>query len=68
MAEAIRALPTGAAVQTRVPLRCFNDLGANLKSVGSPIRIQAAKGLVVTLRNVHIETAKQSVTCPGKVR
>jgi beta-glucosidase len=68
MAEAIRALPIGASVQTRVPLRCFNDLGANLKSVGSPIRIQAAKGLVVTLRNVHIEMAKQSVTCPGKVR
>ncbi len=68
MTEVMRAQPAGTVVQTRVPLRCFSDAGANLSAVGSPIRIQAAKGLVVALRNVHIEAGGDSVTCPGKVR
>jgi beta-glucosidase len=64
----IRALPTGAAVQTRIPLRCFADAGAKFDAVGSPIRMQAAKGLVATLRNVHIEATKEKASCPGKAR
>jgi beta-glucosidase len=68
MQDAVRALPTGSAAQTRVPLRCFAEAGASFSAVGSAIRIQAAKGLVATIRNVHIETTKESVPCPGKVR
>ncbi|MBK9431994.1 MAG: hypothetical protein IPN50_06110 [Sphingomonadales bacterium] len=66
--EAIRSAPTGERVQTRIPLRCFAESGANFASVGSPIRMQAPKGLVATIRSVHIEEAKESVPCPSKGR
>lgn len=66
--QLIRTLPTGTAVQTRIPLRCFADVGAKFDAVGSPIRMQAAKGLVATIRNVHIEATKEKASCPGKVR
>lgn len=62
------ALPAGKIVQTRVPLRCFAAAGAKFGAVGTPIRMQAAKGLVASIRNVHIEAAKKDVPCPGKVR
>ena len=68
MTKAVRALSTGKAVQTRIPLRCFAQAGAKFAAVGAPIRMQAAKGLVATIRNVHIETTKESVSCPGKAR
>jgi beta-glucosidase len=66
--QAVRALPVGKAVQTRIPLRCFADAGAKFDAVGSPIRMQAAKGLVVTIRNVHIEATDKKASCPGKAR
>ena len=66
--KAMRASPAGTAMQTRIPLRCFAQAGAKFDAVGSPIRMQAAKGLVATIRNVHIETTKESASCPGKVR
>ncbi len=66
--QTIRALPTGTATQTRIPLRCFADAGAKFDAVGSPIRMQAAKGLVATIRNVHIEATKEKAPCPGKAR
>ena len=66
--KTMRALPTGQPTQTRIPLRCFAEAGAKLDAVGSPIRMQAAKGLVATIRNVHIETTKESASCPGKAR
>jgi beta-glucosidase len=65
MQTTMRALPTGVPIQTRIPLRCFAAAGAKLDAVGSPIRIQAAKGLVTTIRNVHIETTKESASCPS---
>ena len=68
LSEAIRSAPTGERVQTRIPLRCFAESGANFASVGSPIRMQAPKGLVATIRSVHIEEAKESVPCPSKGR
>jgi beta-glucosidase len=66
--QTIRALPNGTATQTRIPLRCFADAGAKFDAVGSPIRMQAAKGLVATIRNVHIEATKEKAPCPGKAR
>jgi beta-glucosidase len=66
--QMIRALPTGSAVQTRIPLRCFAEAGAKFGAVGSPIRMQTAKGLVATIRNVHIEATKEKASCPGKAR
>ena len=64
--QTIRALPNGTATQTRIPLRCFVDAGAKFDAVGSPIRMQAAKGLVATIRNVHIGAIKDKAPCPGK--
>ena len=66
--EAIRVLPTGSAVKTTIPLRCFADAGAKFDTIGSPIRMQASKGLVATIRNVHIEAMKENASCSGKVR
>lgn len=60
----MRALPAGVPAQTRIPLRCFAAAGAKLDAVGSPIRMQAAKGFVATIRNVHIETTKKGASCP----
>ena len=64
--QIIGQLPTGTIVQTQIPLRCFADAGAKFDAVGSPIRMQASKGLVATIRNVHIEAAKTKASCPGK--
>ena len=66
--NAMRGLPIGSATQTRIPLRCFAEAGAKFDAVGSPIRMQAAKGLVATIRNVHIEMTNESAPCPGKGR
>lgn len=68
MAQTMRTLPTGTIVQTRIPLRCFADAGANFEKVGSPIRLQAAKGLVATVRTVRIENKLVGASCPGKAR
>lgn len=67
--KAMAALPVGSPVQTRIPLRCFAEAGAKLDAIGAPIRMQAPKGLVATIRNVHIETTKErNAPCPGKAR
>lgn len=66
--QSMRSSPTGTALQTRIPLRCFADAGAKFDMVGSPMRIQAAKGLVATIRNVHIEAITNKAACPGKAR
>ena len=61
----MRALSTRVPTQTRIPLRCFAAAGAKLDAVGSPMRIQAAKGFVATIRNVHIEMTQKGASCPG---
>ncbi len=67
--QTMAALPTRSSVQTRIPLRCFAETGAKLDAVGSPIRMQAPKGLVATIRNVRIETTNEkNAPCPGKAR
>ena len=66
--QTFHVLPIGTATQTRIPLRCFADAGAKFDAVGSPIRMQSAKGLVATIRNVHIEATKEKAACPGKTR
>lgn len=58
--------PARAVAQTRIPLRCFGDAGANLKAVGSPLRITASKGFATTIRNVRVERADSKVACPPK--
>ncbi len=64
--DLIRAAPVGGVVQTRVPLSCFVGAGAQLASVGAPLRITAPTGFVMTLRNARIEGTGSMLTCPPK--
>ena len=64
--EAVQALTIGTIAQTSIPLRCFSEAGASFNAVGSPFRIDAAAGLVITVRNVHIEKSDQATPCPRK--
>ncbi|RDV01459.1 1,4-beta-D-glucan glucohydrolase [Sphingorhabdus pulchriflava] len=61
----LRTQQAGKATQTRIPLRCFSAVGANLGAVGSPFRMEATGGFVATIRNVQIEKASASIPCPG---
>lgn len=62
----IRREVLGIPIETRIPLRCFQEAGADFKSVGTPLRITANKGFIVTLRNVGIEAVDTSISCPPK--
>ena len=64
----IRAAPVGTSVETFIPLRCFKEAGADIKAVGTPVRIVAAKGFVATLRNARIEATGASISCPPRAR
>jgi beta-glucosidase len=68
MRSVIGALPVGSAAITRVPLRCFSKVGTELNAVGTPIRIQAEKGLVATIQNIRIDANAQNTACPGKMQ
>jgi beta-glucosidase len=64
--ETLRAMSVGAITQTHIPLRCFSEAGSNLKVVGAPFRIDAAEGLVITIRNIRIDSADRNTPCPRK--
>ncbi len=56
----------GSVIRTVIPLRCFQAAGANLTAVGQPLRIEAAKGFVMSLRTARIEAASAGAPCPAK--
>jgi beta-glucosidase len=64
----VKAATIGTPFETRIPLRCFHEAGADLKSVSAPLRISADKGFTITLRNVHIEATGAMMSCPPKAR
>lgn len=64
----VRANGVGKLVETRVQLNCFQSAGANLKSVGTPLRIKAPKGFTMTLRNVRLVASDSASTCPALSR
>lgn len=64
LAETLRAIPAGTVVETRIPLRCFQAAGADLASVGAPLRIVAEAGFAVTLRSVRIADGGGDARCP----
>lgn len=66
VASLLRLAPQGAVTHTRIPLRCFADAGADLKQVGTPLRITAPRGFVVTLSNARVEATGSVVPCPPK--
>lgn len=61
----VRAATPGTATQTRIPLHCFRDAGADLAAVGSPLRITAPAGFVMTLRSARAEAVGMTMPCPA---
>ncbi len=61
----VRAAEPGALVQTRIPLHCFRDAGADLAAVGSPLRVTAPAGFVMTLRTARAEAVGMTMPCPA---
>ena len=68
LGDQIRGGSVGKATETLIPLRCFKEAGADIKAVGTPLRIVAAKGFIATLRNARIEATGASITCPPRAR
>ncbi len=65
----VRRTRTGMLTQTRIPLRCFKRAGANLGSVGQPLRITAAAGFTMTLQTARIDRTRAAAgACPAAVR
>ncbi len=60
----IGAAAAGKVIETRIPLHCFGDAGANLAAVGGPLRIDAMAGFGITLRSVRIDRGTPIDTCP----
>ena len=66
LGEALRAGPIGKPIETRIALTCFKDAGADLRAVGTPLRISADQGFVASLRNVRIEPVGTVEPCPSQ--
>ncbi len=64
--QTVQAIPLGTTARTHIPLRCFGEAGANLNAIGAPFRIDAAAGLVITIRTIRIEAAGEKIACPRK--
>ena len=60
----VRAAPRGVQTISRVPLQCFAAAGSDLGSVGTPMRIKAAAGFMMTLNSARIEAVGQTLPCP----
>jgi beta-glucosidase len=63
----LRSATQSTRLETRIPLRCFQSVGADLKSVRAPVRITATKGFVVTLRSAKLEPQGAMSSCPPKI-
>ena len=55
LASQLQTSTLGKKIETSIPLRCFNEAGADLRAVGTPLRLTANRGFVATLRDVRIE-------------
>lgn len=66
MGDSIRAAEPGKIIQTRIPLHCFRDAGANLAAVGSPLKVTAPAGFAMTLRTARAEAIGMTMACPAK--
>jgi len=54
----------GKAGTLMMALKCFAQHGAPIKAIGTPLRLGADKGFVVSLRNAGIEGIGQMPACP----
>ncbi len=62
-----RAQP-GAPVPLAIPLKCFATAGADLDHVGTPLRLTAPRGFVMTLRTARLEQTGSNPACPPTAR
>lgn len=68
LSESLRAGSIGKAIETRIALTCFKEAGADLRAVGTPLRISADQGFVISLRNVRIEPVGTIEPCPSQAK
>jgi beta-glucosidase len=68
IAKLVAAAPAGMATETRIPLRCFADAGADLAAVGAPLRLDAGGGFTATLRTARVAEGGASAACPPRAR
>jgi beta-glucosidase len=68
LAAQLKGSAAGTKLETRIPLRCFKEAGADLRAVGTPLRVTASKGFVATLRDVRIEPVGTTISCPSKAQ
>ncbi|OYU15063.1 MAG: 1,4-beta-D-glucan glucohydrolase [Alphaproteobacteria bacterium PA4] len=60
----VRGLPVGEPARLAIPLACFVAAGADLAHVGTPLRLQAPRGLAVTLRTARLSQPLPLPACP----
>lgn len=68
LAATLKDAPAGVVAETRIPLRCFKAAGADLASVGAPLRISADAGFAASLRTVGIAEGDSGARCPAIAR
>jgi beta-glucosidase len=66
MGPELRAVAPGKPLVTRIPLRCFHAAGADLAAVASPLRIEAGKGLALSLGAAGVEALGMTLACSGE--
>lgn len=64
----VRGGAAGTVIETRIPLACFADAGAELAQVTAPFRLTAEAGFAATIRTIRIETGGQDGSCPPRAR
>lgn len=64
----MRASTEGRLIEKQILLKCFERAGASLNSVGTPVRIRAQKGLVLTMRNIRLTAPNSPTNCPAPLR
>jgi len=68
IAKLVNAAPLGAVIETRIPLRCFGEAGADLAVVGAPLRFDASAGFGATIRTVRVAEGAAEQACPAPAR
>lgn len=64
IARLLRGLPTGRVSTVKIPLRCFADAGADLKAVGTPLKLEGTAGYRLSLRYAGVEAVGEPLACP----
>jgi beta-glucosidase len=68
LTKPVRAAKPGQLIETRIPLSCFRDAGANLTAVGQPLKLTAGSEFVATLRSVRVVDGVGAGACPPAVK